>query len=98
MLVSDLAQWPQLEVVSRDALGSVLREQWLQQRGFSSVENPVGLGKLKGVRYLIQGRMYVQQDILSVDLQIVDVETGVVVGSVSAQGESRISLVWNKTL
>ena len=86
MLVSDLAQWPQLEVISRDALGSVLREQWLQQRGFSSVENPVGLGKLKGVRYLIQGRMYVQQDILSVNLQIVDVETGVVVGSVSAQG------------
>ncbi len=86
MLVSDLAQWPQLEVVSRDALGSVLREQWLQQRGFSSVENPVGLGQLKGVRYLIQGRIYLQQDALSVDLQIVDVETGVVVGSVNAQG------------
>ena len=86
MLVSDLAQWPQFEVVSRDALGSVLREQWLQQRGFSSVENRVGPGKLKGVRHLIQGRIYVQQDTLSVDLQIVDVETGVVVGSVSAQG------------
>ncbi|WNM56846.1 CsgG/HfaB family protein [Candidatus Nitrospira allomarina] len=86
MLVSDLAQWPQLEVVSRDALGSVLREQWLQQRGFSSSENPVGLGRLKGVRYLIQGRIYFQENTLSVDLQIVDVETGVVVGSVHAQG------------
>ena len=86
MLVSDLAQWPQLEVVSRDALGSVLREQWLQQRGFSSSENPVGLGRLKGVRYLIQGRIYTQQETLAVDLQIVDVETGVVVGSVNAQG------------
>lgn len=86
MLVSDLAQWPQLEVVSRDALGSVLREQWLQQRGFSSSENSVGLGRLKGVRYLIQGRIYAQQETLAVDLQIVDVETGVVVGSVNAQG------------
>jgi hypothetical protein len=86
MLVSDLAQWPQLEVVSRDALGSVLREQWLQQRGFSSGEKPVGLGRLKGVRYLIQGSFYSQQENLSVDLQIVDVETGVVVGSVNAQG------------
>ncbi|GJL59354.1 MAG: hypothetical protein NPIRA03_22110 [Nitrospirales bacterium] len=86
MLVSDLAQWPQFEVVSRDALGSVLREQWVQQRGFSSVENPVGPGQLKGVRYLIQGRIYLQQDTLSVDLQIVDVETGVVVSSVNAQG------------
>jgi TolB-like protein len=86
MLVSDLARWPQLEVISRDALGSVLWEQWLQQRGFSSSENPVGLGQLKGVRYLIQGRIYLQQDTLSVDLQIVDVETGVVVSSVNAQG------------
>jgi len=86
MLVSDLAKWPQLEVVSRDALGPVLREQWLQQRGFSSVANPVLLGQLKGVRYLIQGRIYAQDDALTVDLQVVDVETGVVVGSVKAQG------------
>ncbi|MDH3502895.1 MAG: CsgG/HfaB family protein [Nitrospirota bacterium] len=86
MLVSDLAQWPQLEVVSRDALGSVLREQWLQQRGYSSSDNPVGLGRLKGVRYLIQGRIYAQQETLAVDLQIVDVETGVVVGAVNAKG------------
>ncbi|WP_447962225.1 CsgG/HfaB family protein [Nitrospira sp. Ecomares 2.1] len=86
MLVSDLAQWSQLEVVSRDVLGSVLREQWLQQRGFSSDENTVGLGRLKGVRYLIQGRMYAQEEALAVDLQIVDVETGVVVGAVNAKG------------
>ena len=91
MLVSDLAKWPSLEVVSRDALGPVLREQWLQQRGFSSAANPVGLGQLKGVRYLLQGRIYAQLDVLTVDLQCVDVETGVVVGSVKAQGvESEI--------
>jgi TolB-like protein len=86
MLVSDLAKWPPLEVVSRDALGPVLREQWLQQRGFSSAANPVGLGQLKGVRYLLQGRIFAQADVLTVDLQVVDVETGVVVGSVKAQG------------
>lgn len=86
MLVSDLAKWPQVEVVSRDALGPVLREQWLQQRGFSADANAVLLGQLKGVRYLIQGRMYVQERVLTVDLQVVDVGTGVVVGSVKAQG------------
>ncbi len=91
MLVSDLAKWPYLEVVSRDALGPVLREQWLQQRGFSSDANPVLLGQLKGVRYLIQGRIYVQEYILTIDVQVVDVETGVVVGSIKAQGlESEI--------
>jgi TolB-like protein len=86
MLVSDLAEWPQLEVVSRDALGPVLREQWLQQRGFSSDENSVRLGRLQGARFLIQGKFYSQQETLSVRLQVVDVETGVVVGSVNIQG------------
>lgn len=91
MLISDLAKWPPLEVVSRDALGPVLREQWLQQRGFSSDASSVGLGLLKGVRYLFQGRIFAQADVLAVDLQVVDVETGVVVGSVKAQGvESEI--------
>ena len=91
MLVSDLAKWPQLEVVSRDALGPVLREQWLQQRGFSSTANPVPLGQLKGVRYLFQGRIYAQDDVVTFDLQVVDVETGVVVGSAKSQGvESEI--------
>jgi TolB-like protein len=91
MLVSNLAQWPQLEVVSREALGPVLREQWLQQRGFSSTTHPVSPGRLKGMRYVVQGKIYAQKDVLTVQLQIIDVETGVVVRSVKAQGiESEI--------
>lgn len=86
MLVSDLAKWPRVEVVSREALGPVLREQWLQQRGYSSDRNSVNPGHLKGVRYLIQGRIYGQDEALTIDLQVVDVETGVIVGSVKAQG------------
>lgn len=86
MLVSDLAKWPRVEVVSREALGPVLREQWFQQRGYSSDGNSVKPGHLKGVRYLIQGRIYSQDEALSIDLQVIDVETGVIVSSVKAQG------------
>ena len=38
MLASDLAKWPTLSVIAREALGSVLREQWLQHRQFSLAE------------------------------------------------------------
>ena len=44
MLTSDLAKWPFLSVIAREALGPVLREQWLQQRGFSSSADLVDLG------------------------------------------------------
>lgn len=87
MLVSDLAKWPQLEVVSREALGPVLREQWLQQQGFSSTDHSVGLGRLKGVRYLLQGVISAPQDLLTITVQVIDVETGVVKGSITAHGE-----------
>jgi TolB-like protein len=86
MLVNERAKWPHLEVISREALGPVLREQWLQQKGFSSPANPVGLGRLKGVRYLIQGIFYAQYERITVDLLVIDVETGVVAGSITSHG------------
>jgi len=86
MLANDLAKWPSLSVISREALGPVLREQWLQQRGFSSSVAPVDLGKLQGVRYLVRGAFHQFGHHLRVDLQIVDVETGVVVRSLNAKG------------
>ena len=86
MLANDLAIWPSLSVVAREAMGPVLREQWLQQRGFSSSVPPVELGHLQGVHYLVRGGFHQYKENLKVDLQIVDVETGVIVGSLSAQG------------
>jgi len=86
MLANDLAKWPSLSVISREALGPVLREQWLQQRGYSSSVAPVDLGKIQGVRYLVRGAFHQFEDHLRIDLQIVDVETGVVVRSLNAQG------------
>ena len=86
MLASDLAKWPSLSVISREALGPVLREQWLQQRGFSSPGSAVDLGKIQGVHYLVRGGFHYYEDNLRIDLQVVDVETGVVVSALTAQG------------
>ncbi len=86
MLTNDLAAWPSLSIVARDALGPVLREQWLQQRGFSSTVAPVSLGHIQGVRYLVRGGFYQHGDLLTINLKIVDVETGVVVRALKAQG------------
>ena len=86
MLTNDLAKWPSLSVIAREALGPVLREQWLQQRGFSSSVSPVDLGNIQGVHYLVRGSFQQQEDNLTIDLQVVDVETGLVVSSLRAHG------------
>ncbi len=86
MLASDLAKWPSLSIIARDALGPVIREQWLQQRGFSSSIANVDLGHIQGVHYLVSGSFHQHGEILTIDLQVIDVETGVVVSSLRAQG------------
>ena len=86
MLASDLAKWPSLSIIARDALGPVIREQWLQQRGFSSSISSVDLGNIRGVHYLVSGGFHQHGENLTIDLQVVDVETGVVVSSLRAQG------------
>jgi TolB-like protein len=86
MLTSDLAQWPSLSIIARDALGPVLREQWLQQREFSSSNSNVELGNIQGVHYLVSGGFHQHGENLTIDLQVVDVETGVVVSSLRAEG------------
>jgi hypothetical protein len=86
MLTSDLAKSPSLSVIARDTLGPVLREQWLQQRGFSSSISNVDLGNIQGVHYLVSGGFHQHGENLTIDLQVVDVETGVIVSSLRAQG------------
>jgi TolB-like protein len=86
MLTSDLAKSPSLSIIARDALGPVLREQWLQQRGFSSSISNVDLGNIQGVHYLVSGGFHQHGENLTIDLQVIDVETGVIVSSLRAQG------------
>ena len=70
MLANDLAKWPSLSIIARDALGPVLREQWLQQRGFSSSISAVDLGNIQGVHYLVNGGFHQYGDNLTIDLQV----------------------------
>ena len=84
-ITSDLSQWPHLNVIPRQALGSVRREQWYQNQGFHT-EDGVRPGRIQGARFIIQGGVLEQTDQISVNLQVIDVETGVVAGSVRADG------------
>ncbi|MGD9849853.1 MAG: hypothetical protein AB7T38_01165 [Nitrospirales bacterium] len=85
LLISDLSHWSHLTIVSRGSVGSVLREQWIQNMHADS-EELVRVGKLQGARLMVQGGFLESNGQVTVDLQIIDVETGVVWDTVRAQG------------
>ena len=79
MLITDLSLWPGLDIVSRQLIGEVLREQWIQHRGVTDPRSAVRLGRLSGVRYLLKGSFYVTSSHITVDVHVLDVEDGRVV-------------------
>jgi len=94
MLVTDLAMQSKIHIISRQSLGEVLREQWLQHRGMMDSGLAVKLGKLSGVRYLLKGSVYHLDTHLSVDVHLLDVERGIVVrtGRVTGSPETFTAL------
>ncbi len=86
MLITDLAVWPEIKIVSRQLLGEVLREQWIQHRGMSRPDRAVKIGQLSGARFLVKGRVYPVDSSLTVDIHIIDVESGLVVRTTRATG------------
>ena len=87
MIMSDLSHWPHWRIISREAMSSILREQWLQYQSSHS-DKQVQLGRLQGARFMLQGGLFEENAHVVVDLQILDVETGVVFDTVRC--ESRI--------
>jgi len=73
-------------VVSRQRLGEVLREQWLQHRGSFEEASSVRLGRMVGARYLLSGLYYVGGNDLVLDVHLLDVEQGAVIRTIRVTG------------
>ena len=86
MLITDLVSRFGMMIISRESLGEVLREQWLQHRGMSESKDAVKLGRLSGARYLLKGSIYDIQNDVMVDIHMLDVERGSVIRTSRAVG------------
>jgi len=85
LIMSDLSQWPHWRIISRETKGLVLREQWLQYQPSHSGAL-VRLGRLQGARFMVKGGFVEREGHVMVDLQIIDLETGVIWDTVRAEG------------
>jgi len=87
MLISDLSANPQLRLIERLQLESVLGELKL---GASKAIDPASaarVGKLLGARYLVMGGYFSFAGSLRVDVRVVNVETGALVRGFGVTGK-----------
>jgi TolB-like protein len=87
MLITDLSGVPEIKLVERERLQSVLAEQKLQQSGFFDPETAVKTGRLLGAEYLLTGQFTASNPEIRIDTRVVRVETGEVVRTAKVQGK-----------
>ncbi len=75
-------------VLERKAMESLMTEQALQQTGCTDSDCAVKLGKMLGVQRMLLGTMGKFDDVYVVNVRLVDVENGAVLGSESAKGRT----------
>ncbi len=86
MLITDLRQGVGVEMVQRERLEDVMREQSLQAAGRIEDKTAVRVGRLTGATVMLLGSATRVGDILRLDAHLLDVERGTVLGAASVAG------------
>lgn len=85
MLLTELAQNPNLRIVERSLLREVLEEQNLGASGRVDAQTAARIGRLVGARYAIAGA-FMEAGAFRMDARIIDVETGEILRAQEVRG------------
>lgn len=88
MMISDLAGIDAIQLVERSRLEDILNELKLGEERKLDASTAAKVGKLLGARYLVLGSYFELKAKLRIDARVVEVETGKVIQSVGATGDS----------
>jgi TolB-like protein len=86
MLISDISKSYQLEVVERENLEKILKEQKLSLSGLTDESKAIEVGKLLNANKMVSGSYIVLGTTIRVDTKITDIETGKILKSVESSG------------
>ena len=92
-LRSELTETKKFTVVEREKVEEILKEQGFQLSGCTSNECAVQAGKLIGVKYIAVGSIGKLGAIFTINLRLINVETGVVVKTAVEDCRCRIDKV-----
>lgn len=98
MLITDLSRTGGVQVVQRERLEAVFREQALQAGGRVEERTAVRIGRLTGATIILQGTMALVGGLVRLDAHLLDVERGTVLGAASVEGGAGDVLAMEKQL
>jgi TolB-like protein len=87
MLAMQLQNKPNLALVEREKLASVLKELGLQQSALAGNGTTAQVGQLLGTQIIAIGSFVSVKETIRFDVQLVSCETGALVGAISLQGK-----------
>ncbi len=88
MLISDLSNISMLDIVERDRLEEILKEQKLQKSKNFNLSTAAEVGKLLGAEIILTGAYFEMFGSFRIDARFIDVETGEILKSEGVDGES----------
>jgi len=91
MLKTELSRYPEITVVEREKIKSIIKEQALVQAGFIDEKKAQEVGRLAGAEYLITGKINTLNRQLRIDSHLIKVATGQILGEkVTGKNEKQI--------
>ncbi len=88
MLMTDLANQPDITVVERERLDEVLQEHALGGTGITDPEEAIEVGRILKLDLMIMGSLTMVGESMRLDAQVLGVETGEILGGVRAESGS----------
>lgn len=92
-LRTELFETGHFQVVERDKMNAILGEQGFQQTGCTSVECAVEVGQLLNVNTMAAGKIGKIDEIYSISVRLINVQTGAIVQTATRDFEGRLSEV-----
>ncbi len=89
MLISDLSNVTMLNIVERDQLESIIKEQNLSNSKEFDASTAAKLGKLLGAEIILTGAYFEMFGTFRIDARFINVETGEILKSEGVEGESK---------
>jgi hypothetical protein len=86
--MADIESIGLFNIVSRERLKDILKEQTLQQSGLVDPESVVQVGKLAAAHYILTGSFMEMNGTLRVEAQVFSVESGAQLGAASVTGQT----------
>jgi len=92
-LRTELFETGKFQVVEREKMNSILQEQGFQQSGCTSVECAIEIGQLLNVTVMVAGNIGKIEEIYSLSIRMIDVETGAIIRTATRDYEGKLSEV-----